>query len=84
MSNARISTITVKPLTTSKKVHAELAEALPVYDTTRRWLELQRDVIREGMQPVRLLKKLLEISAMFTEGNISERELRYKIYALLS
>lgn len=76
--------IKVKPLTTSKKVHAEMAEALPVYDTTRRWLELQPNVICEGMQPVRLLRELLETCAMYTENNIGERELTDKIEALLS
>jgi len=76
--------VVVRPITTSKGVHAELAEALPVYDTTRCWLELQPDKIVEGCRPAMILKKLLETSAMFTEGNISESELHLTIYSLLS
>lgn len=74
----------VKPITTSKAVHCELAEALPVYRTAREWLEGQPDKVVEGCRPVKVLKELLETAAMFTEGNISEHELRNKIYSLLS
>lgn len=76
--------IRVRPLTTSESVHREMAEALPVYDTVRRWLEWQPNKIVEGTQPVKLLRELLETAAMFTEGNISNTELRNKIYSLLS
>jgi len=74
----------VKPITTSKAVHYELSEALPVYRTTREWLEEQPDKVVEGCKPVKVLKELLETAAMFTEGNIPESELRNKIYSLLS
>ena len=74
----------IKPVTTSLPVHYELAEALPVYRTTREWLEDQPEKVVQGCKPVHVLKELLETAAMFTEGNISERDLRNKIYSLLS
>lgn len=53
-------TLEVKPVSISGLLHKEAERELPVYDTVRRWLELQPEKTVEGCNPVRVLKKLVE------------------------
>lgn len=49
--------------------HRDLVAELPVYDTVRRWLEVQNPEVFEGCTPVRILRELIEQSAKMTMGS---------------
>jgi hypothetical protein len=54
--------------------HIEMAEELPVYDTVRRWLEVQNVEMFEGVSPVEVLRELIEQSAKMITGTSQESE----------
>ena len=61
-----LRTVEVAPVSISKILHNAALEDLMVYDTVRRWLELQPEKVMEGCNPVRILKQMVEQAARMT------------------